>query len=296
MFKVKNTATNAPSISLSRFWVTGQFWEKCTDPKMTLTCSRSNYPYTYVYIPWGAIFVRFLPTLGRFWVTQLFSGKVHQMTSKRPNAILGKVQRMTSKWQRYSCAYTILRAKFSFILLHGELFMSYAPFLGKVHRMTPNDLHVFKVKSIQYACYIHVWGPNFRLFFFLELWPFFLVYSTPNDLVMFKVKNTNKHAEPFLSYSPILGKVYRITSKRPWHIHGKKYPYANKIHPWGQVFLHFALRWSVFCFVFYLVMPLLGKVRWWPQNNLNIFKIKSTNIHTTYLTEAQMAQISGPSV
>ena len=45
-------------------------------------------------------------------------------------------------------------ATFSSISLYDETLSSYAPFFGNVHRMTPNDLDMFKVKCYQHACHI----------------------------------------------------------------------------------------------------------------------------------------------
>ncbi len=37
--------------------------------------------------------------------------------------------------------------EFSSVSLYDEPFLSYGPIFGKVHRMTPNDLDMFKVKN-----------------------------------------------------------------------------------------------------------------------------------------------------
>ena len=50
--------------------------------------------------------------------------------------------------------------------LEAQIFVRFAIrwIVGKVHRMTPNDLDMFKVKRDQHSCYIHSEGPNFRPF------------------------------------------------------------------------------------------------------------------------------------
>ncbi len=103
-------------------------------------------------------------------------------------------------------------------------------FLGIVHRMTPNDLDMFKVKNtIMDATYT----PKAQFSFILLYDELFLSYGPilgkMHQMTLtwtFKVKNINMHArytpgpifssislydEPFSSYGPIFGKLHRMT-------------------------------------------------------------------------------------
>ena len=130
--------------------------------------------------------------------------------------------------QKYQHAmlHTPPRPKFSSVSLYDELFLTFGPSFGKVHRMTPNDLNMFKVKNTK----MHTtYAPEAQIFVHFALQWAVLSYGpifgkvhrmtqndldmTPTDLDIFKVKNTNKHVT-----------------------------YTSG----AQIFICFALRWAVF--------------------------------------------------
>ncbi len=127
--------------------------------------------------------------------------------------------------------------------------LSYRQSFEKVHRMTPNDLDMFKVNNTHMHATNTPWGPTFFLCFTLqwavfELWPNFRK-SVPNDHDMFRVKNSNMHA------------TYTLEA---------------------QIFVCFTLQWAVF----ELRPNIYRKVHQMTPNYLNMFKVKNTNIHATY--------------
>ena len=147
--------------------------------------------------------------------------------------------------------HTPPRPKFSSVSLYDEPFLSYGPIFGKVHRMTPNDLDMFKVKNTN----MHVtYTPEAQIFVLFalrsavfELWRNFQK-SAPND------------------------------HKWPWHVQGQKYQYACYIHPRGPCFCLF--RSTMSCF---RVTPLLSeKCTEWPQMTLTCprSKIPICILHT----------------
>ena len=146
--------------------------------------------------------------------------------------------------------HTPPRPKFPSVSLYNELFSSYSPILGKVHRTTLNGLDKFKVKNTNiHATHIHK-ASNFCPFRSTIncFWVFcFFWKSPPNDPTW------------------------------PWHVQGQKYQYAGCIHPRGpnfrlfqsapndpkmanmqhscyiyppplppQIFVRFALWWAIF--------------------------------------------------
>ena len=60
--------------------------------------------------------------------------------------------------------------------------------------------------------------------------------------------------------------------KWPWHVQGQKYQHASYIHPWGQNFHPFALRWSVFELRKKFVTCTLNDQM--TTNDLHMFKVK----------------------
>ncbi len=99
------------------------------------------------YTPEAQVFVRFALRWTVFELRVNFV-KSAPNDSKRP----WHVQRQN---YHYACYIHPPRPIFSSISLYDAPFSSCAPFFGKVHRMTANDLHMLKVKTTQYACYIH---------------------------------------------------------------------------------------------------------------------------------------------
>ena len=79
--------------------------------------------------------------------------------------------------------HTPSRPKFTSVTLYDEPFLSYCSIYGKVHRMTPNDIDMFKVKNT------NMHAANIRP----------------------KVPSVSHYDEPFLSYGSIIAKVHRMT-------------------------------------------------------------------------------------
>ncbi len=112
-----------------------------------------------------------------------------------------------------------LKPKFSSISLYNEPFLSYGPIFGKVHRMTPNDLDIFKVKNTN----MHVtYTLEAQIFIHFALW-----------WAVFELR-------------PNFWKSVLNDPKWPWHVQGQKYQHACYIHPWTQIFVRFALQWAIF--------------------------------------------------
>ena len=132
-----------------------------------------------------------------------------------------------------------------------------AKFFVKVHRMTPNDLDMVKVKNTN----MHVtYSPEIEIFVrfalrwaVFELWPNFRK-SAPND------------------------------PKWPWHLQGQNtYTHATYTSE-TQIFIL-----SLYDELFLIYGPIFGKVHQMTPNDLDIFKIKNTNMHVTYTPEAQIS-------
>ncbi len=153
------------------------------------------------HTPLRPSFRPFRSTVSRFLVTPLFFGKVHRMT---PNDI----DMLKVKNTNMHATYTLKAQIFISFALYDEPFSSCAPFFGKLHKMTLNDLDMFKVtNAIIHAAYTPR-GPGFRLFHstMSRFWvtPLFRKNAAPN------------------------------APQRPWHVQGKKYPYACYIQPRGR--------------------------------------------------------------
>ncbi len=143
--------------TMSLFWVTALFSEKCTEwPQMTLTCSRSKIPTCMLHTPPGP--------------------------------------------------------KFSSVSLYDKPFLSYDPIFRKVHRMTPNDLNMFKVKNTKMHVTYTPRGPNFG----------------PFCSTMSRFWVTHQFPEKFTEWP-----------KWPWHVQGQKYQHSCHIHPQGPNFRPF---------------------------------------------------------
>ncbi len=247
--------------TMSRFLVTGQFLEKCTEwPQMTLTCSRSKIPIRMLDAP--------------------------------------------------------PRPKFLFVSLYNEPLLLYWPIFGKLHRMAPNDLDMFKVKNTnmhvtyipeakifvhftrwlavfelrpncwksalndlkwpwnvqgqkcQHARYIHPRGPNFHPFrstishFWVMAqfsekcteWPQMTLTCSRSKIPIcmlhtpqrLKFSSVSLYDEPFVSYGPISGKVHRMTPNDHDIVRVKNTNMHAICTPEFQIFVRFTLRWAVF--------------------------------------------------
>ena len=140
---------------------------------------------------------------------------------------------------------------FSSISFYGESVLSYAPLLGKVHQMTANGLDMFKIKKYQSAWY--------------------------------KFSSISLYDEPLSSYGSNLGKVHWLTPEWPWHGQGQRYTYAYNRHSRGPNFLSVSLYNEPFS----NYTPFFAKVHWMTPNDLDMFKVKNTNVHSTYTPEDQ---------
>ena len=150
MFKVKTTNMHAICTAEAQIFVRftlravfelrPYFWKNApNDPKWPWHVQGQKYQNAYYIYPCWPNFRPFRSTISRFWVTTQFSEKCTewpQMTltcsrSKIPTGML----------------HTPPRPKFLSVSLYDEPFLSYGAIFGKVHRMTPNDLAMFKVKN-----------------------------------------------------------------------------------------------------------------------------------------------------
>ena len=196
--------------TISLYWVMRQFSEKCT--KWPRHVQGQKYQHACYIHPQGLNFHPFHSTMSRFWVVT----QKPNFRESAPNIPKWPWHAQSHKYQ-HAC-YIHPRGP-NFCLFCSMLFLSYGPIFGKVHRMTPNDLDMFKVKNTN----MHVtYTPEAQIFVrfalrwaVFELRPYFRK-SAPND------------------------------PKWPWHVQGQKYQHACYIHPWAQIFVRFALRWAVF--------------------------------------------------
>ncbi len=272
----------------SGFWVAAQFSEKCTEwPQITLTCSRSKIPTCMLYAHQGLNFRPLRSTRSGFWVTAQFSEKCTkwiQMT----------LTRSRSKIPTYML-HIPPRPKFSSVSLYEQQFLSYGPIFGKVHRMTPTHLDMFKVKNtnrhVTYTAEAQIFVRFALRWAVFELRPNFRK-SAQND------------------------------PKSPWHVQGQKYQQACYIHCRGPnlrpfrstmshiwvtaLFLEKCTEWpqmtltcsrseiptymlhlptrpkfsSVLLYdkPFLSYGPIFGKVHWMTPNDLDMYKVKNTNL------------------
>ncbi len=224
---------------MSRFWVTTQFWKKCTAwPQNDLDTFKvkdtrgpnfrpfrstmshwfsSNTPFNDTKWPWqvpgqkcqyaccihprGPNFRPFHSAISCFWVTPIF-------------------REQCTKWPQMTL--TCSRSKL-LICMHAIYPRSSncRPFRSTMHRCQVTSqfretctelppkwpwLDMFKIKNTKDACYTHTRGPNW-------------------------FSSISLYVEPFLRYAPFSRKVHRMTSKWPWHVQGQRYTYAYNLHP-----------------------------------------------------------------
>ncbi len=142
--------------------------------------------------------------------------------------------------------------KFSSISLYNEPFSSYTPFFGKVHWMTPNDLHMFKGKIP--TCIPHVPPrPKFSSVSLYIHWP-------------------------VSSYGSILGKCTKLpqitlTCSR------SKIPICMLHTPMRPKFLSVLLYDEPFYFWVTAIFFFAEKVDLMTPNDLVMFQVKNTNMH-----------------
>ena len=170
-------------------------------------------------------------------------------------------------------------------------------------KSAPNNLDMFKVKTPNWTLDTPR-GPYFHPLFtlqcvILELRPNFgkVHQITPNDLDMFKVKTTNRHATytpkaQIFIYFSLQGAIFWVTAQfsekyTEWPqmtltCPRSKHQYAYYIHPRGPSFL---FRSMVSCFR--IMAQFREKCTEWDQNDLDIFKVKRTNMDITYIPKAQ---------
>ncbi len=120
--------------------------------------------------------------------------------------------------------------------------------------------------------------------------------SALNDLAVFKVK-----MPIHMLHTPLRSRFSSISfynelmtqfcesapnewpKKWRWYVQGEKYPYAYNIHPRGPNFLPFRSTMNRFP----VTALFFGKLHRMTPNNHDIFKVKSTHMHT-YIPEAQI--------
>ncbi len=113
-------------------------------------------------------------------------------------------------------------------------------------------------QKYQHAFSIHPWDPNFRLF-----------CST-------------------MSRFWVTAQFLEKCTKWPWHVQGQKYQHVCSVHPLplseAQIFVPFALRWAVL-----ELHGFFAKVHRMTQNDLDMLKVKNTNIRATNTPETQIS-------
>ena len=144
----------------------------------------------------------FRSTMSRFWVTVQFSKKCTQW------------RQMTLTCSESQCQHAC------YIHPETHVFLGYCPIFWKVHRMTPNDVDMFKVKNTNmHATYT----PEAQLFISFALrWPVFQL--RPN----------------FGKSAPNYPKMTLTCSRSKVHI------LILHTSPRPKLFVRFALRWAVF--------------------------------------------------
>ncbi len=169
--------------------------------------------------------------------------------------------------------HTHLRSKFSLISYY-ESFSNYSLFFRKVHRMTPNDLDMFKVENIN-VCY-H-WGPNFCQFHY--------------KMSCFRVMN--QFCEKCTKWPKTDVDMFKVRSA---HLHTT---YTLK----DLTFSHLALQWDIFELWANFVKIALNDLKMTftssrlkvltciqhtsQSHDLDVFNAKNTNTHATYTQEVQ---------
>ncbi len=287
---------------MDRFWVTAQFLEKCTKwPQMTFTYSRSKIPTCMLHTPRGPNFCPFRSqsAMSRFWVTAQFLEKCTEWPQITLTCARSKIP---------TCVlHTTLRPKFSSVLLYCEPFLSYGPIFGKVHRMTPNDLDMFKVKNTT----MHVtYTPEAQIFFHFALrwavfefrpnfwksasndpkWSWHVQHQKYQRACYINPQGPNFRPCPFCSTMSrfwVMANFWKSAPndpKWPWHVQGQKYQHACYTHPRGPNFRPFSSTMSHF----WVIRPNFRKMHRMTPNNLDRFKVKNTNIHVTNTPGAQI--------
>ncbi len=152
-------------------------------------------------------------------------------------------------FDKYSCTYHIhCRYRFSLYIKHLTTF-DLCPVLRKVYRMNQNDFDMLQIKSNHaYLTYI----------------------SEAQIFVRFALS----------SYSLIQTKVHWVISKWHRHVQGQKHPYELCHAPKGNIFVRFTPWRAVESYG-----PLRIKLQ--PWDNLDMFNVKNTHMHTTITAKAQ---------
>ncbi len=184
-------------------------------------------------------------------------------------------------------------------------FFNLRPFFRK---NAPNDrMWPWRVQGqkYQYACDIHSRGPNFCLFrstmsrfrVTAQFWEKYI--ERPQKMTLISSRPTIHicilHTSPsptFLSISLYDGPffIYAPTKKgTEWPqmtltYSRQKYQYACYIHPWSPYFSPLPYTLSRFR----VTAQVWEKYTKWPKNDLDIFKVKCTHMHSTYIPEAHV--------
>ncbi len=149
--------------------------------------------------------------------------------------------------------------KFSYVLLYDEPFSSYALFFGKVHRMTPYDIDMFRVKKTTMQVTYTPKGPHFRPFLSMMCrfrvtaqfwekctkWPRKTLTCSRSKvhICMLHVSQVPKFSSVSLNFR----KLHRMTPNNlNWYVQGQKYQHACYIYTRGPNFYSFHSTMSHF--------------------------------------------------
>ncbi len=187
---------------MSRFWVTIQFSESApNDPKWPWHVQGQIYQHACFIHPQR-------PKFSSVWLYDepfLSYGPIFWNCTEWPQMTL-----TCSRLKIPACRlHTPPRPKLSSLSLYDEPFLSYGPIFWKVHRMTPNDLDMCKVKNT-----------NMHVIYIPHIRPF------RSTMSRFWVTGQFSKSGPNVP-------------KWPWYVQGKKYQHACYIHPRGQNFRPF---------------------------------------------------------
>ncbi len=132
-----------------------------------------------------------------------------------------------------------------------------AQFWKKCIKWPQTDLDIFKAKGTHNAFYIHPRGTNFRPFRSMMICVCVMLPFSEKCTEWSKTNLARSRSKIWISM-----------------LHIPPRPKFSSV--------------SLYCMLF-LNYPLFSeKYTEWPQNDLDMFKVKGTHIHTTYIPEAQM--------
>ncbi len=199
--------------------------------------------------------------------------------------------------------------KFLSISFYDEPFLCYEPILWKVHGLTPNDLDIFKTKSI---LMFTTYTPGAQIFIRFTLWwcgfeiRALFGKSALNDPKWPGHVQGQKcfvHAlytippppnfRPFRSTMSSFWPIPISQKSAPqidvrwwtWHVQGKKFQHAHMLHTHPRPKFSSV---SLYDEMFLSYAPCFRKVHWITPGDLDMFKVKNINMHAKYTPEAQI--------